>query len=91
MILLMEVRRVFCGVGVPNFIFSRYEDRLPVEFEILTVETMSTMFWAVTLKFIESPTFRRNIFNPSSGLKSKPKKKPVEASGKLSRVWAYGL
>jgi hypothetical protein len=40
-----------------------------------------------TMQFRERPTFWRSISLPSSGKKSKPRKKPAEAGGKLSSVW----
>jgi hypothetical protein len=36
-------------------------------------------------------TFRRKLLPPSSGSRSKPSKKPIKASGKLSSVWCLLL
>jgi hypothetical protein len=42
------------------------------------------VFWVVVSYRSESLTFWRNIMAPSSGLLSKPSKKPMEAGSKLS-------
>jgi hypothetical protein len=39
----------------------------------------------IALSGVTQKAFRRKVFVPSSGLKSKPNKKPTEAGGKLSQ------
>jgi hypothetical protein len=40
----------------------------------------STVFWDIMLCSLITPTFQRNVLLPSSGAKSKPRKKPARNS-----------